>query len=109
MIKTTSIAAAAAALVFTGLSFSVAAPANAKDVTVTYADLDLTSAEGQKKLDHRLDAAAREVCGYNDVNTGSRLRNSDAVACYDKARAQFSAHVAAAVDSANARSRVATN
>lgn len=109
MIKTTSIAAAAAALVFTGLSFSVAAPANAKDAVVRYNDLDLTSAEGQKKLDSRLDAAARDVCGYDAITTGSRLRSPEAVDCYNKARAQFSEHVAAAVDRANARSRVAAN
>jgi len=109
MIKTTSIAAAAAALVFTGLSFGAATPAFAKDVTVRYADLDLTTAEGQKQLDRRLDTAARDVCGYDDVTTGSRLRSPEAIECYDKARAQFSAHVAAAVERANARARVATN
>lgn len=108
MIKTTSIAAAAAALVFTGLTFSVAAPAHAKDVTVRYADLNLTTVEGQKALDRRLDAAARDVCAYNQLVTGTLIREPEAVACYKKARAQSREHMAMAVERAN-RARVASN
>ena len=106
MIKTTSIAAAAAALVLTGLTFSVAAPAQAKDVTVSYADLNLTTVEGQKTLARRLDAAARNACTYDQLSTGTRIRDPQAVACYKKARAQSHDHMAMAVERAN-RARVA--
>lgn len=108
MIKTTSIAAAAAALVLTGLTFSVAAPAQAKDVTVSYADLNLTTVEGQKALNRRLDAAARNVCAYDELSTGTLIRDPEAVACYKKARIQSREHMAMAVDRAN-HTRVAAN
>ena len=40
------------------------APASDTNISlVRTADLDLRSAEGQRKLDHRLAVAAREVCG----------------------------------------------
>ncbi|TCM18629.1 UrcA family protein [Novosphingobium sp. PhB165] len=108
MIKTTSIAAAAAALAFTGLSLTIAAPVFAKDVTVRYADLNLTSVAGQKTLERRLNAAARDACGYDMIDPGTRLRNPDAVACYNKALVQAHEHMAAVVERANG-TRVATN
>lgn len=40
-----------------------AAHAQEASVSVSYADLDLTSAGGVQRLDHRIDAAIRSVCG----------------------------------------------
>ena len=55
----------AAATVVSALSIS---PAFAKPIApttrvVSYADLDLSSAAGQARLDRRIEAAVREVCG----------------------------------------------
>lgn len=62
----TIITAAAAALA----SIGAAAPAQAEDnnreyrsVTVSYADLNLNSEEGAKRLQYRITSAARKVCG----------------------------------------------
>jgi UrcA family protein len=62
----TILTAAAAALAMV----SAAAPAQAQDnnreyrsVTVSYADLNLNSEEGAKRLQYRITSAARKVCG----------------------------------------------
>jgi len=66
-----SIALAAAACAAATLSMS-AAPASAADITVmpetvtvrvTYADLNLASAEGRARLYRRIAGAARSICG----------------------------------------------
>ena len=68
----------------------LAAPLAAKDeaptVGVHYGDLDLTSAEGQRKLDIRLERAARDVCGMDERMTGSHLRADHSRVCYREAR-----------------------
>jgi UrcA family protein len=68
----------------------LAVPAGAADepssVDVHYGDLDLTSAAGQRKLDRRLERAAREVCDYNERAVGSLLRPQHARECYREAR-----------------------
>lgn len=103
MFKTNMIAAAAAGLVLGAVVAATApAPAFAKNVEVRYSDLNLSTTEGQQKLERRIDTAAREACDYNRVTTGSRLRSSDATECYSKARADVSAQVAGAVDKAGA-------
>lgn len=47
------------------LAATLTASANAQDqsVTVSYGDLDLASTEGVERLDHRIRAAVRAVCG----------------------------------------------
>ena len=62
MLKPILFAAAAVASAIT------AAPVFAKPISpevrvVSYADLDLSSAAGRNRLDHRIQAAVREVCG----------------------------------------------
>ncbi len=42
------------------------APAKAASLAVSYADLDLTSAEGHATLNARIDRAARRVCAAED-------------------------------------------
>src|SRR5688572_14618350 len=68
----------------------LAVPAAARDktrsVNVRYGDLDLTSVEGQQKLDLRLERAARKVCRLNEPVTGSHLRAVNARECYEEAR-----------------------
>jgi len=48
-----------------------AQPAFAEAIAVTYQDLDLSTEQGRQELDNRIDSAARKVCGYDDVRTGS--------------------------------------
>ena len=67
-----SIALAAAACVAATLSAVVATPAAAADIVVapatitvrvSYADLNLASAQGRAVLDRRIAGAARNICG----------------------------------------------
>lgn len=75
-----------------------AAPALAEAMVVQYSDLDLGSAEGQKVLKLRIDNAARQVCGLDQGNTGTRLRSAEATKCYREAKAKASAQFAVLVD-----------
>ncbi|MBX7494653.1 UrcA family protein [Qipengyuania sp. 6B39] len=89
-----------AALAAAGLAMT-AAPTLAQDaqsVHVSYADLNLASPEGQKRLDRRIDNAAREVCGYHAVRSGTRIPDPKARACFDRARANAQDRVAAAIE-----------
>lgn len=62
-----------------------AIPAQAESVIVSHADLDLTTAAGQKTLETRIDSAAKRVCGYHQKVTGSRLRSRETEQCYVQA------------------------
>jgi UrcA family protein len=42
---------------------AIASPAAAETRIVSYADLDLSSAAGRARLDRRINAAVRDVCG----------------------------------------------
>jgi UrcA family protein len=103
MFKTNMFAAVAAA----GFAFgaiaaaTTPAPAFAKEIQVHYSDLNLATPEGQKKLDRRIQTAAREVCAYDRTTTGSRLRSTESAECYAKARENVRSQVAGAVDKAS--------
>ena len=97
MFKTALFAAAAAVASFTTLA---AAPAYAGQVTVSYKDLDLTTAEGQKKLSRRLDYAARQACEYDRTDTGTRIPSRDAVKCYREAKQRSAGTFASIVENA---------
>ena len=94
MIKSALNPAIAAALAAT-TTLCLAAPtlARAETVTISTAGIDLASVEGQRQLDHRIQYAARAVCGVNEVSTGTRLHSPDAGKCYSQAlrdaRARF--------------------
>jgi len=86
-IKTaTAFAAAGLALITTS--------AFAESVSVSYRDLDLSTAEGREMLETRLDRAAKEVCGIDEVRTGTRIRSRSAGECYENAKTQLSERVA---------------
>ncbi len=84
------------ALAFAGaIGFLLAAqPVLAESVTVTYDDLDLSSEAGQKELDHRIDNAARKVCGLDQKDVGSLIPSREARDCYRDARKQIEKRVA---------------
>jgi UrcA family protein len=65
-----------------------AAAAETVSQQVVYSDLDLDSAAGQAHLDRRIDRAAREVCGVNEIVTGTRLVSPEIRACVERAKAR---------------------
>jgi len=62
-----------------------------KSLTLSYADLNLGSAEDQRTLYQRLQRAARKVCDTRRARTGEQVRDSRE--CYDKALAGAIAEV----------------
>lgn len=101
MFKTT-----AAALLGLALTAAPALAAEKTQIRVEYADLDLTSADGQRTLERRLDVAARNACGMDQHATGSRLPSSQARACYKQATDRAHDVMATAIDNANGETRM---
>jgi len=73
------------------------AASTGQSVMVRFADLDLSTATGQQKLERRIARAASQVCGLDDVTTGSRVPSAEASACYRQALRNVRASVANAV------------
>lgn len=96
MIKT-ALTAASIALVATAAP-AIAGPLDAPTQKVSFADLDLSTPEGQAALDRRIDAAARDVCHLDDMRTGTRLKAQERKRCYAKARASAENQVAAIIE-----------
>mgnify|MGYP001103103150 CR=1 FL=1 len=84
--------ALAAAFVASGLTLAPAmasAQEQQRTASISYTDLDLSTEDGRATLDQRIDRAARQVCELDRVQTGSRLRNREARACYEQAKSSF--------------------
>jgi UrcA family protein len=78
-----------------------ATPAMAGAVTVKtehvrYGDLDLSTAEGVKTLERRVDAAAKRVCDVSPPKPGNLTRQQAGRSCLAKARASARQQVALA-------------
>ena len=73
------------------------ADSTGQSVTVRFADLDLSSAAGQQKLERRIERAARQVCALDEVTTGTRVPSGEASACYRQALRNVHSSVASAV------------
>lgn len=71
-----------------------AQPAFAATTAVTYNDLDLSTPQGQKELDRRIDHAAKEVCGVNEKDVGSLIPGREVKTCIRDARKQIEKQVA---------------
>ena len=71
-----------------------AAQTEQRTTGVRYADIDLATPEGQAELDRRIERAARDACGMNESQVGSRVRSREARACYDQARRALDRHFA---------------
>jgi UrcA family protein len=78
---------------------STAAAAAAESVEVRFYDLDLSTEEGLKTLDRRIDNASRDVCNANIPVTGTRIVRQAALDCVDKAKAGANRQVAALIES----------
>jgi UrcA family protein len=90
MIRTFATTAAAFA---TFAGFAATAHAATQDrAQVRFTDLDLSSPEGQAKLDKRIAVAARTVC--SNAYTGSRVKKADGE-CMARARASIEQQLAA--------------
>lgn len=94
MMKQTLIALSAAAVALS------ATPSFAKDIAVSYGDLNLSTIEGQKTLERRLDRAAKKACGYDVSITSTRLSSPKTEACYAKAKASAQTTVAMLIEDA---------
>ena len=79
-------------------------------ITVRHDDLNLLSKRGMKALERRVHNAALEVCGVNDIRTGTRIRSQHSLECYDKAMNSAKREIAIAKDNQASRAvRVARN
>ncbi len=88
------------ALAAIGLAGAAVTPAFAQQfdhrtASVSYADVDLGTAKGQKILDRRIEKAVRNVCRATNLDTGTRIMSNDALNCLAKARADAKRQVAA--------------
>lgn len=90
-------------LVLPALALALAAPAAAETaaVKVSYADLDLTKADGRAALDRRLERAAQRLCGTRPVRNLAMMQSHKA--CMAEARASYVPQVEIALNAANAR------
>ena len=79
---------------------AAAVPVQAGEIKVTYADLNLATAAGQKALEARIDRAAKDACGYGELHTGTRIANREIITCYRKAKKQATAQMASVIASA---------
>jgi len=96
--KTLAITAAAIGLAVTASPALADGDTEKNTMNVSLAGLDLDTPEGQKMLDRRIDRAAREVCQFDRVRTGTRVRSRAAIDCYEKAKASASRQVAAMIE-----------
>jgi UrcA family protein len=89
----------AALTAFAGIALAASAPAQAAQVSVGYADLDLKSADGRATLEKRIQKAARAVCGMDDApTTGSKMQSRSRLQCYDNATSEIGQSIARAVE-----------
>lgn len=79
-----------------------AQPASAESVEVQFEDLDLTTPQGRKELDRRIDRAAEQVCGARETTVGTRLRSSETIECIRQARRQTRASMAKLIETRKA-------
>jgi UrcA family protein len=83
-----------------GLAGAAISPAMAGEtqkltISVSTADINLGTAQGQKLLDQRVEKAVRTVCRVTSATTGSRLMSQEVRACLAKARTNAKQQVAA--------------
>lgn len=92
-----SITAIGAALITAPVLAGTTTSAEEKSVTIQYADLNLNSAEGQERLEQRIDAAARKVCKLNEHRTGTRIPSQNRKECFVKARKSAQSQMASVI------------
>lgn len=76
---------------------ATASVASAESISVATSDLDLSSAAGQKKLDQRINMAARKICGASEPNTGTRVAPRASTECVRRTVSETRAKLASTV------------
>ncbi len=89
-----AVLATLSAALFAAAAMPAAAASNGQ-VSVSYDDLDLSTAKGQAELAKRVDEAARQVCSANSIKTGTILRSKAEKECYRDTREKLQDRVAA--------------
>ena len=94
-----------------GLALAASQPAHAGERLVGYADLDLSTKDGQTKLDARLRKAAKDVCGLSQPDLPSSeweaARQCFAKSLADARKAKSGVVQATALASAKSKSDLA--
>lgn len=85
---------AAIGLAGTAISPAFAGKTETMTIHVPTADINLATPEGQKRLDQRLEKAARTVCRTTSLTTGSRILSQESRECLAKARSDSKQQVA---------------
>ena len=95
--KTLAVATATLAL---ALSSGAALAQTTQPVTksVKFSDLNLSTPEGQARLETRIESAIRDVCSDHLDRSGTRIRSNSYNECLANARASTQRQVAAALD-----------
>lgn len=70
-------------------------------LVIPYADLNLATAAGQKKLDARIDVAVRDFCQADAIVTGTRVQNPAVAKCVKTTRAAAKQQMAAMIERQN--------
>jgi UrcA family protein len=86
-----------------GAAAVFAAPAAAESVGIQYADLDLSTKDGQEKLERRIDSAARTACGMDKVVTGRFTPSTAQRTCYRETKTSVHDQIAQAIARGNTR------
>ncbi|MEM1052145.1 MAG: UrcA family protein [Pseudomonadota bacterium] len=92
--KTLAVVSATLALAFT-TSPVLASDTDVPTKGITYTDLNLNTAQGQARLEQRIESAVRSVCSEHEHRSGTRIRSPQLNACLANARASAKKQVAA--------------
>ncbi len=84
----------AAALAASAMLAAPVSAAEGESVAVRYADLDLSTQEGQSALERRLNHAAEQVCGIDRRTSGMALPSMEARRCYRETVKNFEREIA---------------
>lgn len=95
MIKSTLTAAALGVALLSGPAM---AEGQKPTTQIEYRDLNLSTSEGQKALDRRIEVAAKQICRFNEQTTGSHVKSPDRMACVKAAKASAKQQVAALIE-----------
>lgn len=95
MIKTTLTAAALGLMM--AATPAAAGVQKGESIDIEYRDINLTTIEGQRVLERRIDNAARQVCRTEEHRIGTRLRSAERAKCFAKARATAKSQMASII------------
>jgi UrcA family protein len=101
--KTPIFTLAAASLICAPVA-AIAGPSSADSnsdvprMLVEHSDLNLATKKGVERLEMRIEAAARKVCGADRISTGTRVVRSETRRCVANAKASATEQFAAVVE-----------